>query len=192
MQPRHPSVSVDLSWTMPPSAWTSSENVTFQSERSFLHRSVNSTPLFDSLLNDSFIMSNIKCNIRVGCVLQLLVYRPARLHYKYVNSRDSTKRCHWLQHFCLVNIFQHVCMQELQRVACNNCTWNQGIALSSSLMIIDRRPLTPSHTRMCRPVQYYLGRSPAACKSCLDKMPPFPCLPYFFEFRTTFYEFHHY
>ena len=30
----------------------------------------------------------------------------------YVNtsttSRDSTKRCHWLQHFCLVNIFQHV------------------------------------------------------------------------------------
>jgi len=23
-------------------------------------------------------------------------------------SRDSTKRCHWLQHFGLMNIFEHV------------------------------------------------------------------------------------
>jgi len=29
-------------------------------------------------------------------------------------SRDSIKRCHWLQHFGLMNIFEHVCMKSLQ------------------------------------------------------------------------------
>jgi len=40
-------------------------------------------------------------------------------------SRDFTKRCHWLQQFCLMNIFQHVgkpaiiaayCMQKLHAI----------------------------------------------------------------------------
>ena len=40
-------------------------------------------------------------------------------------SRDSTKRCHWLLHFCLMNIFQHVgepaiiaayCMKKLHAI----------------------------------------------------------------------------
>jgi len=45
-------------------------------------------------------------------------------------SRDSTKRCYWLQHFCLMNIFQHVGKRAIiaanmhATVACNNCIWN--------------------------------------------------------------------
>jgi len=78
------------------------------------------------------------------------LYSPNRTPRRTI-SRDSTKRCHWLQHFCLMNIFQHVgkpaiiaayCMQklhaiiahetkskiivqppmqELLPIACNNC-----------------------------------------------------------------------
>jgi len=52
-------------------------------ECSSLHSSINnSTSLSDSLLTDIFIMSNIKCNFHVGCLLQLLFYRPTRLHHK--------------------------------------------------------------------------------------------------------------
>jgi len=51
-------------------------------------------------------------------------------------SRDSTKRCHWLQH-CPHEYFRtrlkacNYFMQELQRVACNNCTCNHGFNSSS-------------------------------------------------------------
>jgi len=35
-------------------------------------------------------------------------------------SRDSTKRCHKLQHFGLMNIFEHVWKPAI--IACNNCS----------------------------------------------------------------------
>jgi len=35
-------------------------------------------------------------------------------------SHDSTKRCHWLQHFGLINIFEHVWKPAI--IACNNCS----------------------------------------------------------------------
>ena len=35
-------------------------------------------------------------------------------------SYDSTKRCHWLQHFGLLNIFEHVWKRAI--IACNNCS----------------------------------------------------------------------
>ena len=44
---------------------------------------------------------------------------------------DSTKRCHWLQHFCLMNIFQHVgkpaiiaayCMQKSHAIIADETT----------------------------------------------------------------------
>ena len=46
-------------------------------------------------------------------------------------SRDATKRCHWLQQFCLMNIFQHVgkpaiiaayCMQKLHAIIAHETT----------------------------------------------------------------------
>ena len=54
-------------------------------------------------------------------------------------SRDSTKRCHWLQHFGLMNIFEHVWKPAI--IACNNCnalhaincTCNHGLSQTFSV-----------------------------------------------------------
>ena len=40
--------------------------------------------------------------------------------YVTCKSRNSTKRCHWLQHFGLMNIFQHVRKPAI--IACRNCS----------------------------------------------------------------------
>jgi len=85
------------------------------------------------------VMSLQKCPLTINYCYSTIsfVAFSCNLRYKYVNtsttSRDSTKRCHWLQHFLYDEYFRtrlKACsyyMQELQRVACNNCTRNRGI-----------------------------------------------------------------
>jgi len=41
-----------------------------------------------------------------------------KMRYGRWLSRDSTKRCYWLQHFCLMNIFQHVGKLQLLQRTC--------------------------------------------------------------------------
>ena len=79
------------------------------------------------LLNDIVMTLNLNCNLNVNRIIR----------HKYVNtstmSRDSTKLCHWLQHFRL--IFHHVGKLAIitwkscsaLQLACKNGTWNNSI-----------------------------------------------------------------
>jgi len=88
--------------------------------------------------------SHQKCRQTVGSVYPVVIEKESVLNdYGYVpcsngntstTSRDSAKRCHWLQHlprqyFPTRLKACNYCMQELQHVASNNCTWNHGIRL---------------------------------------------------------------
>ena len=69
-------------------------------------------------------------------------------------SRDFTKRCHWLQHFGLMNIFEHVWKPAI--IACNNwselhainCTCNHGLRRSGMTRVLswDHTVLPATHT----------------------------------------------
>jgi len=57
--------------------------------------------------------------------------RKSLLINSSAKSRDANKRCHWLQQFCLMNIFQHVgkpaiiaayCMQKLHAIIAHETT----------------------------------------------------------------------
>ena len=118
----------ELSWTVQPSTRPHSNRpirkCLVPKRTLIFHSSINIfTSLSDSLLNDIVILTNVNCNLNVNIITS-----------QYVNtsttgtSRDSAQRCHWLQHFCLTNIFHYAwkasnnCKQKLHRVACNNCT----------------------------------------------------------------------
>jgi len=48
-------------------------------------------------------------------------------------SRDSTKRCYWLQHLCLMNIFHHVWKPAI--IACRNAQRVASLPLCKSCRI---------------------------------------------------------
>jgi len=70
---------------------------------------------------------------------------PCSIGNASTTSRDSTMRCHWLQHLPHEYFSTrskkacNYCMQELQRIACNNCTWNHDISWSLTSLFSTNR-----------------------------------------------------
>jgi len=86
----------------------------------------------ESLLNDN------------GCV-------PCSNSNTSTTSRDSTKRCHWLQHFCLMNMFQHVWKPVI--IARKNCSALRAIIAHETTALdirSEKEILTDCGCRCCR------------------------------------------
>jgi len=54
------------------------------------------------------------------------------LRIRHVITPNAVIGCNTFASWIFSNSFKslHYCMQELQRVACNNCTWNHGITVT--------------------------------------------------------------
>jgi len=95
--------------------------------------------------------------VAFSCNLTLTVSTITR----YVTSTstqvlcDSTKRCHWLQHFCLMNIFEHVWRPAI--IECRNgsalhaiiAQWNHGIRLGPHNTLFCSRPVNTACEHGC-------------------------------------------